>query len=91
MVERGRDRRGTGETERRGRERKEREREHFVCFLFKPVLFHWTSKASLAASVHTCLSQDHCTRCVYPLNLAMKVEGSRCTVCVDIRSFCAVF
>lgn len=30
-------------------------------------------------------------RCVYPLNLTMRVEGSRCTVCVDISGFCAVF
>lgn len=91
MVERGRERRGAGETERRG-ERKERE--HFVCFLFKPVQFHWTRKALgtfLATSVHTCLSRIHCTRCVYPFNLAMRVEGSRWTVCVDISGFCAVF
>lgn len=90
MVERGRRKGGAGETERRG-ERKERE--HFVWFLFKPVRFHWTSKAlgtSLATSVHTCLSRIHCTRCVCT-HLTMRVEGSRCTVCVDISGFCAVF
>lgn len=68
------------------------ERECHVCFLFKLVRFHWVSKPlgiPLATSVHTCLSQVYCTRCVQAFNLGVKVEGRLCRVCEDITGLCA--